>query len=199
MKNTKKILVVALAALLLVAVSVAGTVAYLTATTTPVTNTFAPSNIALELEETKQSDGTLLEENEAWKGQFIPGTTLTKDPKVTVTNDVDCYVYLKVTETNWDDNIATYTIDSTWTQLNGYTDVWYKEVAASTSATELNVITNQQITVQNVENMNSLYDTDDQGVKKAKEVKLVFKAYACQKAPANDPVTAWTDYLSSGN
>lgn len=51
MKNMKKILVLALAALLLVAVSVAGTVAYLTAKTDPVTNTFKPSTLSVTLSE----------------------------------------------------------------------------------------------------------------------------------------------------
>ena len=51
MKNMKKILVLALAALLLVAVSVAGTVAYLTATTDPVENTFTAESIEIVIRE----------------------------------------------------------------------------------------------------------------------------------------------------
>ena len=193
MKNMKKILVLALAALLLVAVSVAGTVAYLTATTTPVTNTFSPANIDLELKETLQSDGSDLGTAD-WKGQLIPGATLKKDPKVTVTYDVACYVFIKVDETNWNDDIATYTIADGWTELSGNNGlVWYKEFAQPTQQTteEILVIKDNQITVKDVgkTELDGLYVTKG-GVKTAKDIKLVFTAYACQKANGTSEFSA---------
>ncbi|MBR6668131.1 MAG: SipW-dependent-type signal peptide-containing protein, partial [Clostridia bacterium] len=56
MKNTKKILVLALAAVLLVAVSVGGTVAFLQDRTQEIVNTFTTSNIDITLEESKNLD-----------------------------------------------------------------------------------------------------------------------------------------------
>lgn len=191
--KTKKILALALAAVLLVAVSVAGTVAYLTAESGPVENTFVPSDIDVEIKEHKYNDETF-ELTDEWTTtnsnyQFVPGVDLPKDPTVTVTNDVDCYVFLTVTETNWP-SWATYTIDG-WTKLED--GVWYKAVGANDAVKTFNVIANKTITVPtdvDVDDMAELYE-DGQ----PKDIKLVFNAYACQQAPAFDPATAWETYL----
>lgn len=94
MQNMKKILVLALAALLLVAVSVAGTVAYLTAKTDPVTNTFTTAELGVVLSETKTSD-------DKWEQPLLPGETYDKDPKVALTDgSVDAWVFVEIVETN---------------------------------------------------------------------------------------------------
>ena len=66
-KKTLKALVAVLSVVLIVCLSVAGTLAYLKVTTAPVTNTFAPSNIDLKLEETTSDY------------KMIPGKDITKD------------------------------------------------------------------------------------------------------------------------
>ena len=94
--KTKKILALALAAVLLVAVSVAGTIAYLQDTTDEVINEFAPHGIDITLEETKDADGE-------WNMDMIPGTEKSKNPTVTVntpTTTVPIWVFVKVDETN---------------------------------------------------------------------------------------------------
>lgn len=131
MKNMKKILVLALAALLLVAVSVAGTVAYLTATTAPVTNTFTAAGIDITLDETKGlTDGS-------WTMPAVPGTSQDKDPIVAVekTTTVDIWLFVKFDETV-DENTVTYTSNLTdtnsWTKISGITEnVWYRAVTAA--------------------------------------------------------------------
>lgn len=196
-KNTRtRILLTAVAALLLVTMAVGGTLAWLTATSGPVENTFKPSDIDVLINESPYTATTNTIDTTAAKVtantgyQFVPGVNLPKDPEVTVDNDVDCYVFLKVTGTNWP-SYAKYEIDSTWTQLKGYTDVWYKEVAADADVKSFNVLVGDQVTVdQTVTDMSESYEGGT-----AKNVKLTFNAYACQKAPANDPVTAWTTYL----
>ena len=58
MKKTKKVLILGLCAVLLVAASVLGTMAYLTDTKS-VTNTFTVGNVAITLDEAKvKTDGT---------------------------------------------------------------------------------------------------------------------------------------------
>ncbi len=132
MKNMKKILVLALAALLLVAVSVAGTVAYLTASTTPVENTFTPAGIKITLDETKD-----LNAENKWVMPVIPGTSKDKDPIVAVEKDTttDIWLFVKFDETV-DEKTVVYTsnlkTDKGWTKIDGITEnVWYRSVRAT--------------------------------------------------------------------
>lgn len=88
MKARSKALLLTLCAVLLVAVSVLGTMAYLTSKTQVITNTFTVGNINIELTETKP-------ENQ--QAKIIPGVDIVKDPKVTVkANSEACYLFLKV-------------------------------------------------------------------------------------------------------
>ena len=88
MKKFKALLVVA-CALLLVAASVFGTMAYLTSTDT-VTNTFTVGKVKITLDEAKVgTDGKALTGSDAARVQtnsykLMPGHTYTKDPTVTV-------------------------------------------------------------------------------------------------------------------
>lgn len=86
MKKFKALLVVA-CALLLVAASVFGTMAYLTSTDT-VTNTFTVGKVKIKLDEAKaNTDGSLVEGADRVKAnsyKLLPGHTYHKDPTVTV-------------------------------------------------------------------------------------------------------------------
>ena len=100
MKKFKALLVVA-CALLLVAASVFGTMAYLTSTDT-VTNTFTVGKVKITLDEAKvNADGTLVTPAERVKEnsyKLLPGHTYTKDPVLTVEGgSEDAYVRLLVT------------------------------------------------------------------------------------------------------
>lgn len=100
MKKFKALLVVA-CALLLVAASVFGTMAYLTSTDT-VTNTFTVGKVKITLDEAKVNpDGTAVTPAERVKGnsyKLLPGHTYTKDPTLTVKDgSEDAYVRLLVT------------------------------------------------------------------------------------------------------
>lgn len=99
MKKTKAILM-ALCAVLLVAASVMGTLAYLTSTDT-VTNTFTVGKVAITLDEAKvNADGTPVQgvaRVNANKYHLLPGHTYKKDPTIHVAADSeDCYLFVKV-------------------------------------------------------------------------------------------------------
>lgn len=103
MKNKSKALLMTLCAVLLVAASVLGTMAYLTSTD-EVENTFTVGNVKITLDEAKvNADGTV-NGNERVKGneyKLMPGHTYVKDPTVTVkAPSVDSYVRMKVTFNN---------------------------------------------------------------------------------------------------
>ena len=104
MKTKSKALLLTLCAVLLVAASVLGTMAYLTSTA-KVENTFTIGKVEIKLDEAKvNADGIPVEgaarvtENSY---KLMPGTTYTKDPTVTVkAGSEDSYVRMKVTFNN---------------------------------------------------------------------------------------------------
>ena len=83
----KKSIALVMMAVLLVAASVMGTLAYLTSTDT-VTNTFTVGKVAIKLDEAKaNTDGSLVAGADRVKEnsyKLLPGHTYTKDPMVTV-------------------------------------------------------------------------------------------------------------------
>lgn len=102
----KKTLTVLLALVLVIAMSVAGTMAYLTSDAT-VTNTFTVGKVAITMDEkdtdnddnrddnVTMSDNTVRDKANAYK--LIPGQTYIKDPTVHVTTgSEDCYLFVKV-------------------------------------------------------------------------------------------------------
>ena len=104
MKTKSKALLLTLCAVLLVAASVLGTMAYLTSTDT-VTNTFTVGKVEIKLDEAKvTADGIPVEgaaRVTANSYKLMPGTTYTKDPTVTVkAGSEESYVRMKVTFNN---------------------------------------------------------------------------------------------------
>lgn len=99
MKTKSKALLLTLCAVLLIAASVLGTMAYLTSTDT-VTNTFTVGKVEITLDETDVTNpnGPRVKANSY---KLMPGTTYTKDPTVTVLKgSEDSYVRMKVTFNN---------------------------------------------------------------------------------------------------
>lgn len=134
----KKKLTMVAALVLVFALGVTGTLAYLTAKSDTITNTFTVGNVTISLAETT---GTSY--------KVVPGATVSKDPKVTVASGSEkCYVYVTV-ENNLvigTDTVGTLDISATdWTvvQKTGNKTLYrYKEVVdASTAAKGLQVFT----------------------------------------------------------
>lgn len=128
----KKTLTVAIALVLVVALAVGATWALLTHTAGPVTNTFVVGKLtdakdALTLKEhtVKQNpdgsyvlDETTYANGEVEYGAIVPGTTIAKDPTVTVKNLTgDAYLYIVVKDTV-DTATLTHSVDSTkWIKI----------------------------------------------------------------------------------
>ena len=122
----KKKLMTVLALVLVIAMSVAGTYAYLTSQDT-VTNTFTVGDVQIKLDEAKaNADGTLVQgaaRVQANSYKLLPGHTYAKDPMVTVLEGSESsYVKMTVTFSNaaeldaiFDPNGATLT-----SIFNGY-------------------------------------------------------------------------------
>lgn len=104
MKTKSKALLLTLCAVLLIAASVLGTMAYLTSTA-KVENTFTIGKVEIKLDEAKVNANGIPEEGAARvtanSYKLMPGTTYTKDPTVTVkAGSEESYVRMKVTFNN---------------------------------------------------------------------------------------------------
>ena len=101
MKTTRKVVLTLVCAILLVAATIMGTMAYLTSSDT-VTNTFTVGKVAIKLDEAKaNTDGTLVQGADRVKAnsyKLLPGHTYNKDPMVTVLKDSES-AYVKMTVT----------------------------------------------------------------------------------------------------
>ena len=172
----KKKLTVSLAVLALVACMAAGaTLAWLTAKTSSVTNTFTYGDINIELKETT---------GESYK--MVPGNKITKDPKVTVkANSEACWLFVKVEKSTNFDEFMTYGIADGWTALAGVDGVYYREVTSSTTDTEYYVLSGNLVTVKD-----SVTKEDFAGLKGTMPT-LTFTAYACQKDNVDSAADAW--------
>ena len=99
MKNMKKILVFAMAMLLVMAISVAGTVAYLNSTTGEVINTFSVGNVTITLDEANVNEYGVATSGRGTANTYklIPAHSYTKDPTVHVAEgSEDCFLFVKI-------------------------------------------------------------------------------------------------------
>lgn len=174
--RARKILLTASLLLVVIAASVGGTIAWLTATTTPVINTFTYGDINITLAETT---------GENYK--IIPGKDIRKDPKVTVkANSEACYLFVKVQETGtFVDGKVTYAI-ADWTALEGQDGVYYREVGAATADTDYYVLKDNKVTVSS-----ELTKAEVSAVTAENQPKLTFTAYAVQKDGIANADAAW--------
>lgn len=137
MRTKRKALLLTLSAMVLVAASILGTVAYLTSTTGPVTNTFTVGSVAITLDETDvdlygDKDGeTRVTENQY---KLIPGRTYTKDPVVHVQPGSEpSYIFVKVENglagIEGPSTIASQMTANGWTLVPEETDIYsYKDI-----------------------------------------------------------------------
>lgn len=179
---SSKTFVVMLALVLALGCAVGGTIAWLTKTTDPVTNTFTYGNIDITLTETERTY------------KIVPGQKIDKDPKVTVVGGSEaCWLFVKVEEKDWPvfDGVrkANYTIANGWTELtsaaSGNTKVYYREVANTAADQVFQVLANDEVTVSNTLTKGEIETVKD------KTPTLTFTAYAVQKDGIATPELAW--------
>lgn len=181
--NIRRALLVACSALLLVVMTIGGTIAWMTAQTSEIVNTFTVGDINITLTEPAGAEA-----NYSWK--IVPGTNITKDATVTVEADSEkCYVFVTVKEANWPAcGKVTYTVDTNiWTALGDeYPNVYYKVVENNKNADQpFTVLTNNTVYVAS--DM-----TKDEVTAITTNPTLTFKAYAIQFENMTDAVDAWT-------
>ena len=194
MKRTLiKVVALAACAVLLVAGSIAGTLAYLTSKTAPITNTFTAGSVEITLDEAKvdvygTKEGDTRVAANAYK--LIPGHTYVKDPTVHVTEGSEpCYLFVKVEngiaaiETGT--TIAAQLTANEWTIVEGETDVYsHAVVDAGEGAVDVTVF--ESFTLKT-----------DADVSTYNGETVVVTAYAVQADGFNTAKAAW-DAAKSG-
>ena len=176
----KKSLALVLALAMIVVCVVGGTLAWLTATTPEVKNTFTYGDINITLAESENLDL-----------KMIPGYTIAKDPKVTVmANSEKCYLFVKVDKSANFDTFMTYDMADGWTALDDVSGVYYRVVDASATNQEFGVLKNDKVTVSGDVTKAML-----NGLTENTYPTLTFTAYACQYNSTNgtpfDAADAW--------
>lgn len=152
MKKTKVLLTLA-CAVLLVAASVMGTMAYLTSKDT-VTNTFTVGNVKITMDETDVDDSTPnADRDRANSYKLLPGHTYTKDPIIHVdANSEDCYLFVKVENeiTAIEDSsstVASQMAAKGWKLVDGQENVYVYIGTAEGASAPLAVSASEDITV----------------------------------------------------
>lgn len=176
-----KVFLSLLALVLVVGCAVGGTIAWLTAKTDPVVNTFTYGKINIALTETMPKNK---------QATIIPGVNISKDPKVTVNGgSEDCWLFVKVAEEGtFVANKVTYSIADGWTQGDGTdipANVYYRSVSASDKNQDFYVLKDNMVTVS--ENLTKEDIKDLTGT----HPQLIFTAYAVQKDGIGTAAEAW--------
>lgn len=123
---------------------------------------------------------------------MVPGVDMDKDPKVTVTNDIDCYVFVEIAEANWpENNYITYAVANGWTELVEGSNIWWREVTKDAATKEFYVLSggtdnHGQVVID--ENINMTYMA---GLNENNYPKLSFTPYVVQKEPFGSASEAW--------
>lgn len=188
-----KTVVLLLVAVLLLGGTIGGTLAFLTAKTNDVKNTFVLGNINLRLTETWNYDSDGDNTNDAWQATIVPGTTIEKDPTVTVVQgSEDCWVFVKITEITpsgmadgktFADYIQ-YTVADGWTALEGQNGVYYREASNSTSDQDFAVLAGNVVSIPDGVKKSDMDDLTG-------NFELTFTAYAIQREGVDTAADAW--------
>lgn len=199
----KKIVILGLALVLAFALGIGGTLAWLTAQTDTVTNTFTTAGIDITLNETFNTDSDDDGTNDEWQAKMVPGYTYAKDPKVTVesTTTEDCWLFVKFEETNnpstYLDYTSTLTAANGWTQGTGTgegkngvpTNVWYRHVEANAETKSWYLLQGNTTYANGCVSVKSTVTKDNMTT--AASATLTYTAYACQYYKNNtEPFTA---------
>lgn len=150
MKTKNKALLLTLCAVLLVAASVMGTIAYLTSHDA-VVNTFSVGSISMSLDEQDVDNSTPGEDDrdKANAYHLLPGHTYVKDPIIHIdAASEDAWIFVKVENgisayeaatADGYTSIADQITANGWTALDGVTGVYYKEYTKGQNDKDLEV------------------------------------------------------------
>lgn len=189
----KKKLMTVLALVLVIALSVAGTYAYLTSTA-KVENTFTVGSVAITMDEAKvdaygdEVDPAERTDKNTYK--LIPGHTYTKDPTIHFAAGSEAsWLFVKVEngianiEAAGDTTIKAQLAKNGWTQLSEGSNIYYKQAGANNGV---------NATVVNYPVFGSFKIADKANTSDYANAKITVTAYAVQADGFDTANAAWT-------
>ena len=164
-----------------------GSVAWLSSKTNEVTNTFTYGKIDIELSE---SDTNLDDDNDSRTNTYLMDlldNKITKDALITVKeNSESCWLFVKLNQSENFKTYLEYEIGDGWSQLIGYTGIYFREVEKAEEPLTYDVFKNQSVSLKagvTHDSLNQLtletYPTVD------------ITAYAVQRNCVGTAVEAW--------
>ena len=225
--NGKKIIVILLAIVMLIGGTIGGTLAWLSATSGAVTNTFTVGDVNIELKEHYlKADGRTLdtssEVTEENTYKIVPGDTQPKDPFVRVEKDSeDSWIFVQVKEVRNDvtgnanaTKYVTWEIADGWKKLGATTNgvsTYYRTTNYTTSSTDTTYYVLKGGSNENTSGIVS-YDSDltkaniealdadkDGSVANTEMPQLIFKAFAVQAEAAGTYTDVTTGATAAWN
>ncbi len=161
----KKKVISIVAVVLVLCCAIGGTLAWLTAKSDVVTNTFTPSNIKIELKETTGA-----------QYKMVPGYTIEKDPAAKVlAGSEECWLFVKIEKSGNFDQYLTYEPANGWEPVAEETNVYARKVTTAEIGTAYSVLLNNQVTVKS-----DVTEAMMEGLNTANYPTLTITAYASQ-------------------
>lgn len=125
--NKSKSIIMVVSLIIVLAIVVGTTYAWLTSKTTLLSNTFTYGDIKISITESDTNDGDGDSSTNSYA--IMPGANIKKDTEVTVESGSEkCYLFIKIAKENDFDKYMTYSLEDDWAKLDGYEDVYYIEV-----------------------------------------------------------------------
>lgn len=172
--NKKFRLAIAILTILTVMFGVGVTVAYLVASSKTVLNVFTIGDIQLSLTETTGTDYPM-----------IPGTTVKKDPKLTVKAGSDaCWLFFVIDASSDLGDYVTYGVADGWKAFPGRNDVYYRQVADAKEDITFSLLKDDKIYIKD-----TITEEQLSAIKTAPA--LAFTGYAVQKVQLDTVEAAW--------
>ena len=166
-----------------ITIGVGATLAYFISKSGPVTNTFTVGEVKITLTETLGRTTPL-----------IPGTTVKKDPTVTVkAGSEDCYLFVQLAHDGDHEAHVFYEIAEGWTLLGSFPGVYYREVDKSGSDQSFGVLKDNQVTIDSYLTKEKMAEIH------ADHGGLVITAYAVQSFGMESASDGWYKLLNEIN
>ena len=163
-----KVVATLLAIVLLIGCGIGGTIAWLKDETSTITNTFTTSDISITLSEQDPADHT---------AKMVPGATITKNPKVSVTTDSeDCYVFVKIEKSDNFDSYIEWSVATGWTELTEDSGIYWRKVLNKDTVREFSILEGDTVKVS------TDVTKDMMTTAKTSVPSIAFTAYAIQSA-----------------
>lgn len=145
--NKPKFIILLILVIVVLFPVISETVAWLTKETNLLINKFTYGNIKISISEGNINDDD--SNNDTKNYMITPGGSIVKDTLVVVNeNSEDCWLFIKIKETDNFDDYMIYSLEDGWKELENNTDIYYREVNKSDKNQTFNIIKDNVINVK---------------------------------------------------